>query len=180
MGSLERKMHRNSVKKSLKETSINGLVKTNAIVAEKRAREIAAESIKTALEYIALALEGSLREEHKFGEKRLMKFMQQMNERLPDYLAFDDVPVREKMDKERLYDVTELLLELSCNDKCRMRKDFTKCSLYHALDSRNIPKYQEAQDICPYCVIPGEKLNERQIWELKMKIKDKLIERLSK
>lgn len=174
MGNKLKKIRKTALNNAIDKAGEQNILLYASMEAEKRANELAVKMAEGMMHSIALALEGVFREEYRFGDKRLHRLMQQLNERLPEHLEFG-VPKREKIDKDTLYDLIELLLELGCDKSCKLG-NYKHCKYYDIYEHRNIPKYNEEENpkICPYKVIPGEhSLSEAQIEALRIMIRDR-------
>lgn len=172
-----RTMKRQAINNQIKNKSTNKLIKAAAKAADEaadiKAREIATKAVMDVLNSLSLALEDVFRSEYGFGDKRLNKLMQQLNDRLPEHLQFK-VTKREKIEQQKLYDLVELLLELNCDEtKCRC-KNYKDCNLYKLYIERQIPTYDAEQAGCPYKVTKGEhKLTEDELRVLRQMIEDR-------
>lgn len=174
MGNKLKKIRKTAVNNAINNTDERNILIYASAEASRRANEIAVTMAENMMNSLALALEGVFREEYGFGDKRLYRLMQQLNERLPEHLEFG-VPKREKIDKDTLYDLTELLLELGCDKSCKLG-NYKHCKYYAIYENRNIPKYNEEENpkTCPYKIIPGEhSLSESQIEALRIMIRDR-------
>lgn len=172
MGNKLKKIRKTALNNAIDKAGEQNILLYASMEAEKRANELAVKMAEGMMNSLALALEGVFREEYGFGDKRLYRLMQQLNERLPEHLQFK-VTKREKIDKDTLYDLTELLLELGCDKSCKLG-NYMHCKYYAIYEHRNIPKYNEEEKQCPYKVIPGEhNLSEAQIEALRIMIRDR-------
>lgn len=177
MSSPLRKIQRQALNDQIKKKGTNQILKAASIAADemanRKAKEMATNAVMDALKSLAMAIEDTFRCEYGYGNKRLIKLMQQLNNRLPDHLQFK-VPKREKIEQQKLYDLVELLLELNCDEKKCRCKNYKECNMYKLFISRDIPAYDEKQAGCPYRVTKGEcKLTEDEIRVLRVMIEDR-------
>lgn len=177
MGNPLRKIQRQALNDQVKKKGTNHILKAASLAADemanRKAKEIATIAVTDALKSLAMAIEDVFRCEYGFGNKRLIKLMQQLNKRLPDHLQFK-VPKREKIEQAKLYDLVELLLELNCDEKKCRCKNFKECNMYKLFISRQIPVYDEEQEGCPYRITKGEcKLTEDELRVLRVMIEDR-------
>ncbi|GIW49187.1 MAG: hypothetical protein KatS3mg079_663 [Caloramator sp.] len=177
MGNPLRSMQRKAMNNQIRKANTNKILQAAAKVADefadKKAKEIAITAVMDIMKSLSMAMEDVFRTEYGFGDKRLMKLMQQLNERLPDHLQFD-VPKREKIEQQKLYDLVELLLELNCDEKKCRCKNYKECNMYKLFRVRNIPAYDKQQEGCPYKVTKGtNKFTEDELRVLRQMIEDR-------
>lgn len=177
MSNTLRSMQRKAINNQIKRASTNKLLQAAAKAADdfadRKAREIATNAVMDIMKSLSMAMEDVFRTEYGFGDKRLMKLMQQLNERLPDHLQFD-VPKRQKIEQQKLYDLVELLLELNCDEKKCRCKNYKDCSMYKLFISRQIPVFDAEQEGCPYKITKGKcNLTEDELRVLRVMIKDR-------
>jgi hypothetical protein len=148
-------MKRSRIKETIKQEGVNGLIKAQAETAEERARAIAAAAITSVLTSFGHAMEKTLVEDYGFGDKRINRFYGQLNKRLPDHLQITTEP-SEYIKRSDLEDLISFLLEIGCNQRDCVCKDYMSCKLHKALVVRGIEPYDPKAIGCPYKITHGQ------------------------
>ncbi|MDO6355132.1 DUF5651 domain-containing protein, partial [Caloramator sp. CAR-1] len=149
------------IQNRLKQQGTNALMKAAANAAEERAKELATRAVEDYIIAVSDALEHVLREKLGFGDKRLAEFAAALNEHLPNHFQYNipkkfELKKKKKVTQEKLIDLSELLLELGCDEKCKMAcKNFKECKFYKIFKSRDIEEYDLTAKGCPYQITPA-------------------------
>lgn len=156
-----RKMRRQTTQNIIKRKGTNAIMEAAAIAAEDRAKELAVEAVADYIIAVSDALEHVLREKLGFGDKRLAEFALALNAHLPEHFQYNvpkkfELNKKKKIKEEKLYDLAELLLELGCDEKCKIAcRDYKECKLYKIFKVRDIEEYDSTAKGCPYQITPA-------------------------